>query len=74
MLFKVTFFVTTGTIQIQGNAKDSFANEVSPYLKQLADKHDKFRKTNDNHMNNEVSNENISHIETYRRLYHTRKL
>lgn len=37
MLFKVTFFVTTGTIQIQGNAKDSFANEVSPYLKQLAD-------------------------------------
>lgn len=74
MLFKVTFFVTTGTIQIQGNAKDSFANEVYPYLKQLADKHDKFRKTNDNHMNNEVSNENISHIETYRRLYHTRKL
>lgn len=74
MLFKVTFFVTTGTIQIQGNAKDSFANEVSPCLKQLAAKHDKFRKTNDNHMNNEVSNENISHIETYRRLYHTRKL
>lgn len=63
MLFKVTFFVTTGTIQIQGNAKDSFVNEVFPYLKQLADKHDKFRKTNANQMNNEVSNENIPHID-----------
>lgn len=30
MLFKVTFSVTTGTIQIQENAKDSFVNEVFP--------------------------------------------
>lgn len=64
MLFKVTFFVTTGTIQIQGNAKDSFVNEIFPRLKQLADKHDKFRKINANHINNEVSNENTPSIET----------
>lgn len=64
MLFKVTFFVTTGTIQIQGNAKDSFVNEIFPRLKQLAVKHDKLRKINANHINNEVSNENIPSIET----------
>lgn len=64
----------TNAINIDIYKKENTEDEVSPYLKQLADKHDKFRKTNDNHMNNEVSNENISHIETYRRLYHTRKL
>jgi hypothetical protein len=36
MLFKVTFFVTTGTVQIQGNGKDSFVSEIFPTLKSLA--------------------------------------
>jgi hypothetical protein len=36
MLFKITFFITTGTIQIQGNAKNCFTNEIFPCLKKLA--------------------------------------
>lgn len=38
ILFKVTFFVTTGTIQIQGNYKDCFITEIFPCLKSLANK------------------------------------
>ena len=35
-LFKVTFFITTGTIQVQGNRKDLFVKKIFPKLKTLA--------------------------------------
>ena len=34
-MYKIKFFITTGTIQAQGNQVDVFANEDFPLLKQL---------------------------------------
>ena len=33
--YKLKFFVTTGTLQVQGNKKDKFADEHFPVLKNL---------------------------------------
>ena len=35
LFFKITFYVTTGTIQVQGNHKDIFVNEHFDILKKL---------------------------------------
>ena len=35
LLYKLTFYISTGTIQVQGNEKDLFTNEHFPILKRL---------------------------------------